>query len=143
MTLTHHYRNYTNEDVIKKASEVKSLAELMRSLGLKPAGGNYANFKRKIQKLEINIDHWTGRLWNKDLQLKDWSNYTTVGRVKQHLLKLRGSKCENCELEIWMNNQIPLEIHHMDGDRTNNEISNLKLLCPNCHALTDNWRRRK
>jgi hypothetical protein len=31
-------------------------------------------------------------------------------------------------------------LHHKDGDNTNNEISNLSYLCPNCHAMTDNYR---
>ena len=35
---------------------------------------------------------------------------------------------------------IPLELHHLNGVRTDNRISNLRLLCPNCHALTDNYR---
>ena len=35
------------------------------------------------------------------------------------------------------------EVHHVDGDRTNNEVDNLQLLCCNCHALTENWRRVK
>lgn len=42
-----------------------------------------------------------------------------------------------------MGEKIPLEIEHVDGDRTNNELANLKLLCCNCHALTPTWRRRK
>ena len=33
-----------------------------------------------------------------------------------------------------------LELHHIDGNHSNNELSNLTLLCPNCHALTDNYR---
>jgi hypothetical protein len=36
-----------------------------------------------------------------------------------------------------------LELHHKDGDRTNNILSNIELLCPNCHALTDNYRGSK
>lgn len=38
-----------------------------------------------------------------------------------------------------MGHEIPLEVHHVDGDRLNNELSNLQLLCPNCHAQTDNY----
>jgi len=38
---------------------------------------------------------------------------------------------------------IPLELHHRDGDRTNNSLANIELLCPNCHALTDNYRGGK
>jgi len=56
------------------------------------------------------------------------------------LTSLRGHKCENCGLEKWQNENIPLEIHHLDGDKLNNELENLQLLCPNCHALTNNWR---
>lgn len=34
---------------------------------------------------------------------------------------------------------IPLQIHHIDGNCLNNEENNLELLCPNCHALTENY----
>lgn len=39
-----------------------------------------------------------------------------------------------------MGEPIPLETHHIDGIKTNNELNNLKLLCPNCHAFTDNYK---
>lgn len=35
--------------------------------------------------------------------------------------------------------KIPLQVHHISGDRYDNRIENLQLLCPNCHALTDNY----
>lgn len=35
---------------------------------------------------------------------------------------------------------IPLEIHHKDGDHTNNDENNLDLLCPNCHSLTETYK---
>lgn len=34
---------------------------------------------------------------------------------------------------------LSLQLHHKDGDRTNNEIDNLTYLCPNCHAITDSY----
>lgn len=49
-------------------------------------------------------------------------------------------KCLCCGLKEWNNHPIPLEVHHKDGDSTNNEISNLEFLCLNCHALTDTFR---
>lgn len=51
-------------------------------------------------------------------------------------------KCSNCGLTEWQGHQIPLEVHHKDGDTSNNELSNLEFLCPNCHALTANYRGR-
>ena len=53
---------------------------------------------------------------------------------------LKPHKCECCGLETWLDNPIPLEVHHKDGDRTHNELSNYELLCPNCHAFTDSYR---
>lgn len=38
--------------------------------------------------------------------------------------------------------RIPLELHHINGDHTDNRLENLQVLCPNCHALTDNYRGR-
>lgn len=137
------YREYTDKDVINSAKKTKSIAGLLKELELKPAGGNYANIKRIIQRLKIDTSHWTGQGWNKNKQLKDWSQYTRVNGLKKHLIKEKGHKCESCSLTEWQNLDIPLEVHHKDGDRTNNEFDNLQLLCCNCHATTDNWRNRK
>lgn len=61
------------------------------------------------------------------------------GVLKDRLIKLRGHKCEDCGLTEWKNQSIPLEAHHIDGDRCNNTLENLLLLCPNCHTLTSNY----
>ncbi len=36
-----------------------------------------------------------------------------------------------------------MELDHIDGDNKNNLKENLRLLCPNCHAKTPTWRKRK
>jgi hypothetical protein len=62
--------------------------------------------------------------------------------IRNYLLDKVNKKCEDCG---W--NQInkftkksPLEIHHVDGNSLNNDESNLKVLCPNCHSLTPNYK---
>jgi len=50
---------------------------------------------------------------------------------------------KGCQHTTWLDQPIPLELHHKDGDRTNNTLPNIELLCPNCHALTDNYRGSK
>jgi len=66
----------------------------------------------------------------------------TNHKLKLHLIKnnIKENCCENCRLTQWLGNQISLELHHIDGNNQNNDISNIKLLCPNCHSLTHNYR---
>lgn len=65
-------------------------------------------------------------------------------KLKKRILRegYKLHKCENCGLSQWLDNAIPLELHHIDGNRLNNHLQNLILLCPNCHALTDNYRAK-
>lgn len=136
------YKQYTDEDIIFHAAAVYSIAGLLQKLNLKVAGGNYCNIKRKLHNLNVDTSHWTGKAWCKDKKLKDWANYTQAASIKPHLIGLRSHKCELCQLTTWQNQPIPLELHHVDGDRTNNTLENYQLVCPNCHAMTDNWRGR-
>lgn len=134
---------YTDEDIINLSKEVKSMAGLLKSLGLKPLGGNYANMKIHLSRLNIDCSHWTGQAWNKGFKFKEFSGYKKTKSLKPHLINERGHKCEKCLNSVWNSELITLEVHHIDGEISNNEIENLQLLCPNCHAQTENWRGRK
>lgn len=62
--------------------------------------------------------------------------------IKNYLLEKADRKCEECG---WnkvnrFTKKSPLEIHHIDGDSLNNMEENLKVLCPNCHSLTPNYK---
>jgi 5-methylcytosine-specific restriction endonuclease McrA len=66
----------------------------------------------------------------KDKRRKSRDKVRQHRTLKKELMQTRGKKCERCgynKLEI-------LQIHHIDKDRNNNKMENLKLLCPNCHA---------
>lgn len=119
------------------------MAQLLAALGLRAAGGNYNNMKRQLQRLGLRCEHWTGQAWNVGQQCKPWQDYSKATSIKPHLVKLRGHKCEVCKLSTWLSEKIQLEIHHKDGDRTNNALTNLQLLCPNCHSYTDTYKGRK
>jgi hypothetical protein len=136
------YRNYTDEQVVQKCKEVNSMAELLKALDLRIAGGNYNNMRKTLQRLNLDCSHWTGSAWNTGQRLKDWSEYNKLSSLKPHLIKERGHQCEKCKITEWQGNPIPLEVEHSNGDRTDNRKENLELLCCNCHALTPTWRGR-
>lgn len=137
-----NYRKYTHEEFIEAVKASKSIAGALRELGLKPCGGNYYTAKKLLQALDLNTDHFTGQAWNKGEKLKDWQDYKKPNSFKKHLIEERGAACDCCKQDTWMEQPIPLEVHHIDGDRTNNSLGNLQVLCCNCHALTDNWKGR-
>ncbi len=62
--------------------------------------------------------------------------------IRRWLIKVRGCKCERCNGDSWLGKPMPVEVHHVDGNFTNNSIANLELLCPNCHSITPTYRAK-
>lgn len=144
---------YTKDELEKIVLSSQSIAEVCRKLSIKEAGGNYKTLWSKIKNWNIDYSHFTGQGWNKGLKFKpnkeiELSNILVKNsdyqsfKLKNRLFKegLKSKKCECCGLSDWFGSQIPLELHHKDGDKFNNLFENLQILCPNCHALTDNYR---
>lgn len=146
-------RKWIDEQFIEAVAHNNSIAGVIKALGLIPAGGNYATVNNKIKELNLDISHFTGKGWNIGLKFKpkeakplseilvENSNYQSF-KLAQRLIKerVKERKCERCKRAEWEGVPIPLELHHINGTRTDNRIGNLQLLCPNCHALTDNYR---
>lgn len=61
------------------------------------------------------------------------------GKSREDFIKRRGNKCEQCGISEWLGKPLPLEVHHKDGDHTNDDENNLIVLCPNCHSLTESF----
>lgn len=119
----------------------KSIAGVLRDLGLIPAGGNYESVKNRIRQLKLDTSHFTGKAWlPKGTEIKTFDNLKHPGTIKKRLIKERGHKCESCGNSEWMQHPIALELDHIYGDRTDNSRESLRLLCPNCHALTPTYR---
>jgi transposase-like protein len=66
---------------------------------------------------------------------------TNRNHLKARLIKagLKQNRCERCGITEWMGAPLNMELHHVNGDGTDNRLQNLQLLCGNCHAQTDNW----
>jgi hypothetical protein len=52
---------------------------------------------------------------------------------------IKGAACEACGISEWREAPLSLELHHRNGEKHDNRLENLALLCPNCHSQTDSW----
>lgn len=88
-----------------------------------------------------------------NLYIKKWKNKEETGydarykistHIRRYLLEKYNNSCQNCGCNLInpFTGLSILQIHHIDGDASNASESNLQLLCPNCHAMTENFGSR-
>lgn len=142
-------RSWTDEQLTEAVKHSYSHRSVLIELGLVPAGGNYQQLKARITKLKLDTSHFTGPRWNagKRYHTKIRPKMTELlvkgSAVQSYKLKKRlyesGLKEPKCELCGWAetssDGRIPVELDHINGDRYDNRIENLRILCPNCHSL--------
>lgn len=64
-----------------------------------------------------------------------------LNSFRRRLKEEAGNVCSLCGWgEVSANGTVPVEIDHIDGDWRNNAYENLRVICPNCHSLTANWK---
>lgn len=149
-------QKYTKEWLEQLCAESRSYAEVLRKAGRAQAGGSQRTLKEKIKEWNIDISHFSGQRWRKTIMFqekylpenlfrKDGTNASNQ-TIRRYLLEyhLLDYVCEGCGCNgTWQGEPITLQLHHKDGNRRNNELSNLSFLCPNCHAITDNFGGKK
>ena len=66
---------------------------------------------------------------------------TSYTALRLFLIKegIKKNKCEECGTSKWQGKPLCIQLHHIDGNRKNNLLENLKMVCPNCHYQTKTW----
>lgn len=149
-------RSWTEKQLRDAVKSSFSYRQVIAKLGLVAAGGNYDQIKKYVSEYNINIKHFKGRGWNKGLtgigtprlsleKILVKGSYFQSFKLKKRLFAA-GLKPEHCEQCQWSqkteDGYLPLELDHINGDRHDNRIENLRVLCPNCHSLTSTHRGR-
>lgn len=137
---------YSKELLQSIVKESRSYAQVLKKLGLKQTGGSYSHISKKIKQYDIDTSHFKGQSWSKGKKfpfkypIEDYLNnkkFIPSDRLKKRLIKENyfEHKCYHCGMTEWLGQHIPIELHHKDHDHANNNLDNLEILCPNCHAL--------
>jgi len=142
------FKKYTREELFEIASNSKSKNDFARNLGYN--GTSYTQCCRIANEILFSIPEFDPKNWlgqRSNLNNFDMSKFSNPSNcrtsdLKKALVFLRGHRCEECGLEEWNGKKITLETHHKDGNRKNNTLENIVLLCPNCHSFTDNWKNK-
>ncbi len=149
-------RTWTEKQLKNAVINSFSLRQVLNKLGLKEAGGNYAQLKKYIREYKLDDSHFKGRGWNKGLVgigkprlsletiLVENSDFQSF-KLKKRLFaaNLKSQHCEKCGwAEKTSDGYLPLELDHINGNRHDNRLKNLRVLCPNCHSLTPTHRGR-
>ena len=145
MTTIPKWRHFTNEQLAKIVSQVFSFRELARRLGYKSdGGGTIGSLHRMVRDLQLDTSHFKGQGWlNKNPDLAAFtidSNKKNGSTLLKSLITIRGyRKCECCGITKWLGQEVFLQVHHINGEHSDNRLENLMMICPNCHALTSSY----
>jgi hypothetical protein len=142
---------YNNDEFVKIVADSYSYNDLCRKLGYNCySGGTIKRIKKRIEYLNIPIDHFRSAFPHKIIETDIFIKNSTVSQntLRKHYKNGNYSiyKCSICgQLPLWNNKKLTLILDHINGDNHDNTLENLRWVCPNCNRQLDttNCRHKK
>jgi len=146
---------YSEQQAREAVAASLSYSEALRRLDLGPTGGNWRTLRLWAERWEIATDHFDPNAGNAaaartrarplDEILVRGSTYSR-GSLKRRLWSsgLKPRQCELCgQGELWRGRPMGLILDHVNGERDDHRLENLRIVCPNCAATLDTHCGRK
>ena len=133
------YKEKKKKYCAKCGKELKPGQKKFCSSSCAASFNNHNRVLSNATKEKISLKLRTNTLTNR---LRNGSGYKrSYYTFKERLFRdgIKEQKCERCGITTWMGEKITLQLHHIDGNKQNNNPENLQILCPNCHSQTDNF----
>ena len=147
------YELFSVEELRQMCQKSQSFRELASYIGYNPNGGSIPKtMKEMCQKYNFDTSHFTGQGHHKNLgkyKVPIETYFNNEQSITSYKLRNRlfnenyfEKRCCRCHNTLWLGQPIPLELHHKDGNKNNNALNNLEILCPNCHYFTETYKTK-
>jgi 5-methylcytosine-specific restriction endonuclease McrA len=137
----------SDDEIIIAATNHLSATSAAASLGIQ-----YGTFRKHATRLGVFRTNQSGIGISKPISDKRKIPLNEIlegkhpqyqsNKLRKRLLEanIKEHRCEVCGITEWCGHPVPLELDHIDGVRENHILSNIRLVCSNCHAQTDTFR---
>ncbi|MER6532625.1 HNH endonuclease signature motif containing protein [Streptomyces sp900105755] len=144
------------EELRTAVAESVSIAMTLRLLRRPDTGTQRALLRQWITEEGLSTAHFLGQAHQRgkprpdkarrpeDILVKhDGTRRTRTALLRRALRKVGvPDVCAECGVgSEWLGKPMTLEVDHINGDWSDDRQQNLRLLCPNCHAITSTWCR--
>lgn len=139
----------SNEDFINIVKNSNTYSDVLRKCGYKNIG-NTTTIKKRIALLNLSVEHFVKYIIPTQNKiplseiLVENSTYNHNNEIKFKLINELNweYKCKICGINEYNGKKLSLELDHINGNNKDNRITNLQILCPNCHSQTNTFRGR-
>lgn len=139
-----------DSEIIKAVNCSLTMSQAAAKLGI-----HFNTFSRHAKRLDIYKPNMGGKGTRKpkkegngkilldDILTGKFPTYQTF-KLKNRLISegLKQNKCEKCGIDSWNGLSIMCELDHINGNSRDHRLTNLRILCPNCHSQTDTFRAK-